>query len=192
MRREITSLTAEPEQPTVTELLEFTSGATSVSPPTTENSTERPPEPPAEHIRAKVQGLFSRARGESFVDGMDSVFSRGLKHFINRFNSKALDEIALLIINEVADPEVAGEALRWIGLLEDPRTRKYRLWLLCKALNSSSVRVRDGALLGISFMDDPMAAGDLRAAMNRERISELRYEMGRVLEQLEAQRCPNT
>jgi len=123
---------------------------------------------------------------------MDSVFSRGIRHFINRFGSKALDEIAMLIINEIAEPEVAEEALRWIGLLDEPATRKYRLWLLCRALRSSSVRVRDGALLGISFMDDPAAADELRGAFDREAISELRYEMGRVLEQLEAQRCPNT
>ena len=193
MRTQIESLTAKPrEQTTVAEPLELISGTALADLSTTESSTERPPEPAAEQIRAKIQGLFSRARGEVFADGMDSVFSRGLKHFIDRFGSKALDEIALLIIKETAEPEVAEEALRWIGYLEDSTTHRYRRWILSKALSCSSVRVRDGALLGISFMDDPSAADDLRAAMKRERIPELRYEMGRVLEQLEAQRCPNT
>ena len=46
-------------------------------------------------------------------------------------------------------------------------------------------RIRDGALLGLSFLDDAHAVSYLKRAIEREGIEELRGDMKQVLEQLE-------
>ncbi|HUS59173.1 MAG TPA: HEAT repeat domain-containing protein [Planctomycetota bacterium] len=137
--------------------------------------------------------VFSKAKGERFEDGMESDFSRQLESAIRQYGLQAICEIDHLINGAQSGAEVASEALRWIGLLSHPPTHKYRLWVLKKSLSSESPRIRDGALLGISFLDDPEAIDALREAIQKESQTELKLDMERVLQQLEdTRRCQST
>ena len=160
-----------------------------------ESTTEREklPRSAPEELKSEIAKVFRRAQDEHFEDGMESTFSRRLECLIENFGDLAVTIIAQLILREVVSSEVASEALRWIGLVDHPATRIYRLWLLREALKCSSSRVRDGAILGISFMDDPSAIESLVEAIEREKGPELRQDMQQVLRQLEeTRRCQSS
>jgi HEAT repeat protein len=60
--------------------------------------------------------------------------------------------------------------------------------LLESSIFRSSARVRDGAALGLAFLDDPHAIPYLKRAIENEKYSELREDMQMVLAQLERSR----
>lgn len=136
-------------------------------------------------IEQKFKKLFRAAREEVFEDGMVSNFSKGLVFLIERYSNVAIDILTRFITTETVNPEVASEALRWIGHIEHPASYHYRRWLLEQSLFRSSARVRDGALLGLALLDDPHAILYLKRAIRREIYPVLREDMENVLAQLE-------
>lgn len=135
-------------------------------------------------LKVELENLFARARGEIFEDGMESEFSRNLVALIEKHQDIAIEALADLIARGHTDSEVASEALRWVGHIENPITHQARLALLEQSLSASSARIRDGALLGLASMDDPRAIRSLERAIDREEVSELRDDMIEILEQL--------
>ncbi|MFV2045346.1 MAG: HEAT repeat domain-containing protein [Anaerolineales bacterium] len=131
-----------------------------------------------------MKRLYWQASDEVFEDGVESQFSRSLLDLLAKYGAIAVSALAKLVTDARANEEISAEALRWIGLMDDGSTKKHRLWLLERSLSSPSARIRDGATLGISFMDDPGAAAGLREAIESEQIGELREDMKTALEEL--------
>ena len=144
---------------------------------------------PPEEIGQEIEALFIKAREERFEDGMESDFSSGLISMIRMCGNAAIEVIAKLILYERVNPEVASEALRWIGHIEQASTYTDRLWLLERSLRCSSARVRDGVALGLASLDDPHAIPYLKQAIQREQCEELREDMEQVLAQLLESEC---
>jgi hypothetical protein len=140
----------------------------------------------SEVLYSKIENIFWTAKGEIFEDGMESSFSHQLISFVKKYGSDALEAITCLIVYERVDPEVVGEALRCLGHIEHTESYGYRRWLLERSLGLSSTRVKDGAVLGISFLDDKHAVPYLKSAIQKEKCSELKADMETVLEQLES------
>jgi hypothetical protein len=137
-------------------------------------------------LYSKIETIFWTAKGEVFEDGMESAFSQQLISFVKRYGNNVLESITCLIVYESVDPEVSGEALRWLGRIEHAESYKYRCWLLERSLSLSSTRVRDGAILGLASMDDKHAIPYLKLAIGKEQCFELKADMELVLEQLES------
>jgi hypothetical protein len=137
-------------------------------------------------LYSKIENIFWIAKGEIFEDGMESSFSRELISFVERYGNTVLESITCLIVYERVDPEVSGEALRWLGRIEHAESYKYRRWLLERSLSLSSTRVRDGAILGLASLDDKHAIPYLKLAIGKEQCFELKADMELVLEQLES------
>lgn len=135
-------------------------------------------------IEQRVCTIFADAEEQVFEDGIESDFSRELLALISLYGRVAIDPIVRLIISESANKEIAAEALRAIGRIRQSSTHRDRLWLLEHGLYSSSARVRDGATLGLAYLDDPVAVIPLKLAIEREQIPELREDMQQVLDQL--------
>jgi HEAT repeats len=135
-------------------------------------------------IEEKLQSLFREGQEEIFEDGMDSEFSKNLLSFLNQYKIAGFDALTSIIISENVNPAMAAQALREIGHINDPVSHRQRRWLLEQALTLPSARVRDGAALGLAFMDDPDAIPSLQDAIEREKITMLRDDMIQVLEQL--------
>ncbi len=142
-----------------------------------------------QHLRyslvTQLKTLFEDGKECLFEDGMESQFSRELNYFVWRHGETAVDLMADLIVNDKIDAEVASEALRWLGRVDHAPTCQTRLWLLEKALFSSSPKIRDGAGLGIASMDDPHAITYIKQAIEKEGVQDLRQDLEQVLEQLE-------
>jgi hypothetical protein len=144
-------------------------------------------QPDIEKVRYELERLFIAGREEFFKDGMESRFSKGLILAIEKYGEIAIAVISDLILAERVSSEVASEALRWIGDIDDNSTYERRFNLLKESLKCSSPRVRDGAGLGLSFMDDPSAIDSLKEAILKEQSKLLRRNMIQVLEQLEGE-----
>lgn len=150
----------------------------------TNNSTTQ--EEQLDDIKSDIGSLFKGAIEETFEDGIESKFSRELIQLVTTYKQAALAIVSDIIISGHTNPEVASEALRWIGRMDHSQTYSNRLWLLESCLNSSSSKVRDGAVLGLSSMDDCNAIPYIKSAIEREHISDLRKDMKQLLEQLES------
>lgn len=136
-------------------------------------------------LNNKVNIIFADAKEEVFEDGMESDFSRNLSEFIVSFGHSAMETLIPVILSERTNTEVASEAFRVLGRLNHKTTYRDRLWILERGLYSASARVRDGAILGLAFMNDSIAIAPLKSAIDRECIPELRQDMEQVLVQLE-------
>ncbi|MBN3908608.1 MAG: HEAT repeat domain-containing protein [Nostoc sp. NMS1] len=138
----------------------------------------------SEIIYSELETLFITGKEEYFEDGFESNFSRGLISCVQKYGNDAIEAITCFIVYEKISPEVASEALRWLGEINHPESYKFRLWLLERSLNCPSSRVRDGAILGLSYLNDPHAITYLERAIEQEKIMELREDMKQVLAQL--------
>ncbi|MEH1898196.1 MAG: HEAT repeat domain-containing protein [Nostoc sp.] len=138
----------------------------------------------SEIIYSELETLFITGKEEYFEDGFESNFSRGLVSCVQKYGNDAIEAITCFIVYEKISPEVASEALRWLGEINHAESYKFRLWLLERSLNCPSSRVRDGAILGLSYLNDPHAITYLEQAIEQEKIIELREDMKQVLAQL--------
>jgi hypothetical protein len=135
-------------------------------------------------LQEKVARIFQRGAEENFEDGIISRFSSEICSLVMNKGDSALLEISHLILNEKVAPELASEALRWLGRVDDSNTYSCRSWLLQKSLGCSSAYVRDGAALGISSMNDVSAIPFLEKAIECEKCAELKRDLEEVLAQL--------
>lgn len=142
-----------------------------------------------EKARKELEKLFFvREIDTIFEDGVESPFSRELIRNLEKYGNVALEVLFDLILHARINPELAAEALRWLGYIENHETHEYRRWLLERSLECSSPRVRDGALLGLASLDDPKAIPSLKLAIEKEQVSELRHDMEQTILQLESSR----
>lgn len=137
------------------------------------------------YVEKTIDRLFESARELYFEDGMETDFSRDLVSLVKKYGNLAMGEISYLISYGRVDSEVAGEALRWLARINDPSTYGWRFWLLEKGLLSKSPVVRDSAALGLLSMCDANAIPDIRKAIERETIAELRDDLRGALRELE-------
>lgn len=150
----------------------------------TESSTQE--HQPGKSLMMEMEQLFVQAEEEQFEDGMESAFSKRLLALIEKHGDLAVKVLSGLVHNKRTSSETASEALRWLGQMFHPASFKYRFWLLSNALTSSSLRVRDGALLGLSFMDTTKAIPVLEEAAVDEKCDELRDDIVALLDYLKA------
>ncbi len=137
------------------------------------------------YVENIIDHLFETSREDNFEDGMENDFSRELVSLVKKYERLAMSEISYLISYGRVDSEVAGEALRWLARINDPSTYGWRLWLLKKSLSSQSPVVRDSAALGLLSMHDANGIPDIRKAIERETIAELRDDLQGALRELE-------
>ena len=116
---------------------------------------------------------------------MESGFSRDLVSLIKTYGDVAVEAIAGLTLSAEIDSEVMGEALHRLGSIDHPQTQLSRLELLFQCLESPSADVRDGAVVGIAFLDNLRAIPFLKQSIQQEKHAGLRADMQQVIEQLE-------
>lgn len=139
-----------------------------------------------QEVSELVDDLCESALETEFEDGMMSNFSRGLFDLVLNHGYLAMQQVTYLITNDILNPNVSSEALRWLGRIDDASTYNWRLWLLEKSLNSKFPQIRDGAALGLGSMCDPHSIQYLENAISREPIIELRQDLAQILEDIKA------
>ncbi|MEG4294173.1 hypothetical protein QUB76_36025 [Microcoleus sp. D2B6] len=140
----------------------------------------------SKELSEEIYSLFKASDEQNFEDGMETEFSKKLICLIKEYADEAIEIITGIIIYERVNAEVATEALRWLGNIDHAPSYRFRLWLLERSLSCSKARIRDGAILGLSSLNDPHAISYLKLAIEQEKCTELRKDMEQVLAQLES------
>jgi hypothetical protein len=135
-------------------------------------------------LASEIEGLFAAAAGEEFKDGFDSALSLKLQRLIVQFDDTTLAIVSDLILGNRVEPEVAAEALRCIGAMENGATHPARRALLEQSLACPSHITRDGAVVGLSHLRDPSTIPSLEAAATKEEYRLLQANMVQLLQQL--------
>lgn len=144
------------------------------------------PEHSTQDISACVKQLFSMAENITFEVGMDNQFSEDLERAIEVIGAPVLVEIRSIILNEETSLTVAAETMRYIGNIESPTYRAERRELLETCLSASRfIWVKEGAAVGLSYIDDPQSIPVLKQAIQKERHQELKEDLNQILKQLE-------
>ena len=138
-----------------------------------------------EDLVDRLRKLFRDASDEIFEDGMDSFFSANLTRVVRDRGMVAVSVLESMISADNVNVEIAEEALRQVGRMDDGKTHRRRLSLLERALGSPNARIRDAASIGIEAMDDPAASKSLQRAIDSERHEQLRQNFKDVLAQLQ-------
>ena len=107
---------------------------------------------------------FHIPRG-GFEDGMESQSSQTAEYLIKSNFLAALGLIGDLILCKTDKPELGGELLRVLGRIEHKPSYLFRRYILEKALESEHKTIRDGAVVGLSFMMDLYCVERLQAAI---------------------------
>lgn len=140
----------------------------------------------SDRVDIEAASVFARASEVVFEDGMESSFSRSLIRFVQKCGDDSIRALATLIDDGRVDREAAGEALRWLGRMVHPPTHESRRNLLETCLFSTSVAVRDGAVLGLTAMGDPHAISYLQRASEHHGDSETRCDMEQAIGELQS------
>jgi HEAT repeat protein len=133
----------------------------------------------------QVQLVFHAAEEEDFDAGVESRFSRRLSFLLTRYGSAAIRPIEQMIASQRVSDQVKWEALRVLGQVDSPSTYDQRLRILQRRLLDPSRWVRDGAALGLSWMEDPAAIPALEKAIAQEPTHELRRNLTVLVQHLE-------
>lgn len=139
----------------------------------------------AETTDTMLTRVWSLGREEDFQDGVTSRFSRELETTVRDRGVDCVLAIHAAMISGRVPPGLLAEAFRWIGSMEEPATQSARRWLLEEALGDKDLRIRDGAVLGLQALGDPLSRRSLAEALARERVDLLRRSMGALLLELE-------
>ena len=143
-------------------------------------------------VSEKVESIFRAVAEEVELEGeIEDEFTNSLSELIGQYEGNAVIEIQHLILKEEIPPESAEATLRILGDLDHKPTYNYRRWLIEKALIEGSLAiVRNGASVGLSYMDDPHTIPFLKKAISKEENPLLRKVMDKTLSQLEdTQKC---
>ena len=127
-------------------------------------------------VSLQIRQAFRSAEEEEFEDGIESAFSKTLTALIMTHGNFAADIMIDLILSR-ASPHVAAEAIGCLGRIEHAETHQRRMELLHKSLRSTSIIVRDAAMLGVGDIADPESISALEQAMKAETCVELKRDM---------------
>lgn len=136
-------------------------------------------------IEEQIKHVFREAVGQDFEDGMESAFSRAVVAIIEERGRKAIDALTRLVAANILDTELTSEALRWIGSMDDAGTHDARRELLEGCLGHSDYLVRDGAICGLSGLEDATSISEVRRALDREPYPQLAKDLEQLLCDLE-------
>ncbi len=147
----------------------------------------KPQRPDPEFINHAIRRICREASEYQFEDGMISPFEVELRKLVYWYDIDALEALHDFIEHGNSNT-VSAESLRIIGDIKDPTTHPYRTWLLVKYLRHESTYIRDGAIVGLLYLDDPASISAVEAAKETETSSLLKEDLRQLADQLKATR----
>lgn len=140
----------------------------------------------APEAKARLDSMLEHVRHDIIEDGMRNAITKDLPQLVASHYQSVLPAIAALTNGNRTSAAVTAELLKEVGRLRDAASHLDRRWLLQHALLSANPAARDGAGLGLAWLDDPEAAMSVRAAAERELIPQLKVDLEQVFRLLVA------
>ena len=133
-----------------------------------QSGTSAPTAPETTEAERELSVALEKAKDETFEDGYENELSRFVAWFVSKYGNAGLLALACTLLVERINPSVAGEVLRHLGLSRDEETFPIRVWTIASHLDAELPSVRDAAILGLTFLEDPRVARWLEGAMATE------------------------
>ncbi len=155
---------------------------------TSENASEidlTPAQKTRDELERILDRLFAVAEDEFFESGMESAFTNGLDDLLDQFPEVIWVSLRRRLFAPDVNVETVGEMLRWAGRIEEQRSFSARMDLLIMGLSHSSPIVRDDAAIGLAHLGDPSVIPQLRDAIKKEKVPELREDLEQLVQSLE-------
>lgn len=114
--------------------------------------------------------LFDAYRHAEFDTDIASEFTSDLDIFIQTNGSAAIRIIDRLINKQVFGENIISETLKALGRIENQDTKERRYQFLMQFIKHHSAIIRDGAVSGLSFLDDDRALPQLYMLFETETV----------------------
>ena len=121
-------------------------------------------------IEQSAINLFDAYRHEEFDTDIAYEFTNDLDIFIQANGKSAIRIINNLIRKQAFDEDIISETLKALGRIEDENTKEQRYQVLMGFIKDDSAIIRDGAVSGLSFLDDERALPQLRMLFETETV----------------------
>ena len=137
-------------------------------------------------VEEHLDCLCSIVYDEQFEAGIESDFSRELQRTYAYNPAAVLQSLRARLTNNSASPAILTEILQWASRQETIAIRAFVVDLLSAGLRHTSPLVRDAAASGLAYLEESAAIPQLRQAIEREDIPELREDLEDLVHSLEA------
>jgi len=121
-------------------------------------------------IEQSAINIFDAYQHEEFDTDIAYEFTKALDRLIRANGKPAVRIINDLIKKHILNDDVISETLKALGRIEDENTKYERYELLIGSIINESAIIRDGAVSGLSFLDDKRALPQLRMLVETETV----------------------
>ncbi len=121
-------------------------------------------------IEQTAINLFDAYRHEEFDTDIACEFTNDLDIFIQTNGEAAIRTIDNLIKKQVFGENIISETLKALGRIENENTKEQRYQVLMHFIKHDSAIIRDGAVSGLSFLDDKRALPQLYMLFETETV----------------------
>jgi len=135
-------------------------------------------------IKEDIINIFDAYQFEEFDTDIAYEFTHALEILILGKGKQSILIIDSLIKKSILNDDLIAETLRALGRIEDDNTKDERYGLLISSIKNGASIVRDGAVSGLSFLDDKRALPQLQMLLETETIPILKNNIEVVIKGL--------
>jgi hypothetical protein len=137
------------------------------------------------HVKQIMLNFFKSYLHEEFDSDIAYYFTNDLEKLVLTYGKPSIMVINNIIGRKTLNHNLINEILKALGRIEDTETKNIRFDILISLLKSVSPTIRDGAVSGLSFLDDNRALPQLRLLYERETAPILKGNIKVAIESLE-------
>ena len=137
-----------------------------------------------QEIEILFDELISLGKEINFKQAMENDYTKGLFDIITYYEDRAIDALKNLIEKNAVYELLASDTLIWLGLYNNQTTHYKQLRTLIHFLNSPSIKIRYGAVIGLENLDNQQAIPAINRAIIDEQFIPLRMEMMDVVKSM--------
>lgn len=121
-------------------------------------------------VNEAIQKLLEKARTTEFEDGMVNEFTVEFIEFALEYEKNAVKALHKIVTDDNVEPKLRHEILKCVGYLEQQTTHNDRFKMLTNCLSHSVFHVRNGAVVGLGFLDDSRVTKYLELAKDDQEL----------------------
>ena len=137
------------------------------------------------HIERIMLNFLKSFAHEIFDSDISDYFTNALTKLALEYGIPVINVIRKIISNDIINHDMTNELLKALGRIEDSNTKEIRFNVLMNSLNNDSATIRDGAVSGLSFLDDKRSLSQLRVLYENETAPIFKRNIEVAIENLE-------
>ena len=132
------------------------------------------------------RNLLNSLNNDDIQADLAFYLTEGIDNLVAKYGKAILSVIEKKIDRREMNDAIASETLQALGRIEDDITKMNRFDLLARALKNKIPLIRDGAVIGLAFLDDKKAIPILKSMLGIEPIPTLKENIRIAIEDFES------